>query len=370
MMPRLPFTLSFYIGRQYLFSVLFMLMVLMTIAGLLDSVELLRRGATKEGVTFGITMQMMFFKFPNMAEKLLPFASLIGGMVALSRLTRTHELIVARAAGVSVWQFLFPAFVAMFGLGLVFMTVLHPVSAVMAARFEKLESKYLAGRASLLEVSPSGLWLRQVEEGDVEEKEHIIHALSVFDQGMKLSQVTIFSFDKNAQFINRVDAQEAVLEKGFWRVKKVLLTRPGQPPERMPQKILKTELTVGQIQDSFASPRTLSFWALPSFINALEAAGFSAIRHKIYWYVLLCTPLTLCSMVFLAAVFSLRLHRRGGTKGLIAAGVFTGFLLYFVTDIIQALGLSGSIPPVMAAFSPSVIIIFVAGSLLLHMEDG
>lgn len=369
-MMRLPWTLSLYIGRQYLFSVLFMLAILMGIAGLLDSVELLRRTANKEAVTFAVTLEMLFFKFPAMAEMLLPFAGLIGGMTALSRLTRTHELIVARAAGVSVWQFMAPAFLTMFLLGTVFIMAFNPLSAVMAARYEKLEAKYLSGRVSLLEVSPSGLWLRQVEEGDVEEKEHIIHALSVADQGMRLTQVTIFSFDKHAQFINRVDADEAVLEQGFWHVKNVLLTRPGEPAERMPEKILKTELTVAQLQDSFASPDTLSFWALPSFIRALEAAGFSALRHKLHWYVVLTTPFMLCAMAFLAAAFSLRMPRRGKIKGLIVGGVFTGFLLYFTTDIIHALGLSGSIPIPLAAFAPSIIIMFIGASTLLHLEDG
>lgn len=367
---RLPFTLSVYIGRQYLFSVLFMLAVLMGIAGLLDSVELLRRTASKEAATFAVTMEMLFFKFPAMAEKLLPFAGLIGGMLALSRLTRSHELIVARAAGVSVWQFMAPAFITMMLLGTFFVMAFNPLSAVMAARYEKLEAKYLSGRISLLEVSPSGLWLRQVEEGNLEEKEHIIHALSVADQGMRLTHVTIFTFDENAQFLNRVDADEAVLEQGYWHVKNVLLTRPGQPAERMPEKILKTQLTVAQLQDSFASPDTLSFWALPSFIKALEAAGFSALRHKLHWYAVLATPFMLCAMAFLAAAFSLRLPRRGGTKGMIVAGVFTGFLLYFLTDIVHALGLSGSIPIQLAAFSPSIIIMFIAAATLLHMEDG
>lgn len=369
-MPRLPLTLSLYIGRQYLYSVLFMLVALMMIAGLLDSVELLRRSASKEAATFAVTLEMLFFKFPSMAEKLLPFAGLIGGMMALSRLTRTHELIVARAAGVSVWQFMAPAFLTMFLLGSLFVAAYNPVSAVMAARFEKLEAKYIAGRSSLLEVSPSGLWLRQVEDGDVVEKEHIIHALSVSDQGERLAHVTVFSFDKDAQFLNRIDAKEAILEKGFWRVKQVLLTRPGQPAERMEEKILKTDLTVAHIQDSFASPTTLSFWELPEFIRALEAAGFSALRHKLHWYVLASTPFMLCAMCFLAAAFSLRMPRRGGTKVMIAAGVFTGFLLYFLTDIIYAFGLSGSIPVVLAAFSPSFIIMLIGGATLLHLEDG
>jgi len=49
---------------------------------------------------------MTIMRLPSSAQKIYPFAILVGGMITLTRLTRSHELIVARAAGVSVWQFL------------------------------------------------------------------------------------------------------------------------------------------------------------------------------------------------------------------------------------------------------------------------
>lgn len=367
---RLPWTLSFYIGRQYFVCVLLTLLSLLLIAGLLDAVELIRRGASKEAVTFGIIMEMFIFKLPAMGEKLVPFAGLIGGMVALSRLTKTHELIVARAAGVSVWQFMMPALLAMLAFGSLFVMAYNPVAATMLARFEKLEMKYFSGRTSMLAVSPSGLWLRQAEQNGAVEKEHIIHALSVSDQGMRLAHVTIFTFDGDARFVSRVDAETATLEEGYWLVKDALITMPNEPAYRQPLKVLETDLTVAQIQDSFASPDTLSFWQLPSFIGALETAGFSALRHKLQWHSLLAIPFLLCAMAFLAAAFSLRLPRRGGARMMVVAGIFSGFLFFFMSDIIHALGLSGSLPVELAAWAPTIIVMLAGGAVLLHMEDG
>ncbi|MCH2548004.1 MAG: LPS export ABC transporter permease LptG [Alphaproteobacteria bacterium] len=367
---RLPWTLSLYIGRQYLLAVLFTLLALLAITGLLDAVELIRRSASKETVTFAVVMEMFFFKLPGMAEILIPFAGLIGGMVALQRLTRTHELIVARAAGVSVWQFMMPALIAMFLFGWIFIMAYNPVAATMLARFEQLELKHFSGRTSMLTVSPSGLWLRQLEEGNKKEKEHIIHALSISEQGMKLSHVTIFTFDENAHFLSRIDADTATLENGHWMVRDALVTTPGKPAARLPMKTLDTDLTVSQIQDSFASPRTLSFWQLPGFIRSLEAAGFSALRHKMHWHAILSIPFLLCAMAFLAAAFSLRLPRRGRSRAMVVAGIFSGFLFFFISDIVHALGLSGSLPVQAAAWAPTAIVMLIGGAALLHMEDG
>ena len=114
----------------------------------------------------------------------------------------------------------------------------------------------------------------------------------------------------------------------------------------------------------------MSFWDLPGFIQTLEKAGFSAVRHRLYWHSLLAAPLLMCAMVLIAASFTLRHSGLGGTTFVIAGGVITGFVLYFFTDIVFALGLSDSIPAVLAAWTPSGVATLLGLATLLHLEDG
>jgi lipopolysaccharide export system permease protein len=51
-------------------------------------------------------------------------------------------------------------------------------------------------------------------------------------------------------------------------------------------------------------------------------------------------------------------------------GVAAGFLLYFATNLIYALGAAGSLPVVLAAWAPSLVVIMFAVAALLHFEDG
>jgi len=55
---------------------------------------------------------------------------------------------------------------------------------------------------------------------------------------------------------------------------------------------------------------------------------------------------------------------------LILAGSLTGFLLYFVSDVTQALGLSGILPAFLAAWSPTAVALLLGAATLLHLEDG
>jgi lipopolysaccharide export system permease protein len=180
----------------------------------------------------------------------------------------------------------------------------------------------------------------------------------------------VFSIGENNKFIGRMDAKSASLENGQWHLHDVEINKPGETPTHTDDVMLKTDLTTGQIQDSFASPVTLSFWQLPAFIHTLEKAGFSAIHHRMYWHTILATPLLLCAMILIGAVFSLRLPRRGGVMLLIVTGIITGFLVHFITNLSAAFGQSGTIPVILAAWAPTLIALMIGGGLLLHLEDG
>lgn len=363
---RLSPTFSLYLGRQFLASVAFVFVVLLALVFLFDLIEHLRRASGRETATFVIVLKMSVLNLPELGQKMLPFAALFGALLAFSRLTRSNELIVARAAGVSVWQFLAPPLLIALVIGILVVTVFNPLGAAMVSRYEQMESRYLEGRSSLLAVSTTGLWLRQADH----EGQSVVHARRVSSAGTELHDVIIFLYEGTDTFIGRIDADSAILRDGYWELHHTVFTRPDGPPVRRERHDLPTTLTLEQIQESFASPETLSFWALPRFIDTLEQAGFSAVRHRLHWHGLLSIPLLLCAMVLLAATFSLRFSRRGHTGLLIGAGVAVAFLLYFISDIVLALGMAGNLPAVLAAWAPAGVCALLGTSMLLHLEDG
>jgi lipopolysaccharide export system permease protein len=365
---RLSTTLSIYIGRHFLlsFAVLFALFVLLVV--LFDVIELLRRAASRPEVTFGMVVEMALLKLPHMAQKLFPFAVLFGGMAAFWRLTRSHELMITRAAGVSAWQFLFPVIALAFMLGILQIAVINPLASTTLTRYDRLEASLLKGQKSFLALSSNGLWLRQSNA----DGQSVVHSQSVLQHGknVELRDVVVFSYEGADQFRERTDAEFARLEDGFWHMTNAWVHTPEKLPRFEKDHWLATDLTLSKIQDSFAPPETMSFWDLPGFIGTLEKAGFSAIRHRLYWHTLLAAPFLMCAMILIAASFTLRHSRRGGTTFIIACGVLTGFVLYFFSDIVFALGLSDSIPVTLAAWTPSGVATLLGLATLLHLEDG
>ena len=114
----------------------------------------------------------------------------------------------------------------------------------------------------------------------------------------------------------------------------------------------------------------MSFWKLPAFIKTVEATGFDSTRLRIHFQSLLARPLLFAAMILLAAVVSMRPPRSRGTMAVITAGILMGFVIFFMSSFLQALGISHQIPVYLAAWSPSVITLLCGLAVILNLEDG
>ena len=120
---------------------------------------------------------------------------------------------VARASGVSAWQFLLPVLSLALILGLLQITALNPLASVFLSKFERLNATHIKGQANLLAVSSNGLWLRQADK----ENQSVIHSTKLIlnQNTIILNDVTIFNYEGASKYRQRLSAKEARLEDGF-----------------------------------------------------------------------------------------------------------------------------------------------------------
>jgi lipopolysaccharide export system permease protein len=365
-------TLSLYIARAFMFAVLVMLAGLSGLVGLFDFIELLRRSATKPDATFAIVSTIAGLRLPWVAMQILPFAVLLGGILAFWRLTRSSELIVARASGVSAWQFLAAPVLCAVALGGFATAAISPLSAVMRTRAEALDNTYLRSGGGPLALAGGQLWLRQSDQELVPQGVAILHAgaVSLHDGKLSAQGVSLFRLDGQDRLLERIEIRRATLGEAAWTLEDARAVKPGGLPSPPTVRVLPTNLTVNRVQDSFSPPDTLSVWALPGFIALLENSGFSAIRHRLHFQTLLALPLLAGTMALVSAGFSMRQTRRGGVAQMIGSGVAAGFALFVVSKVAEEFGQSGAIPPMLAAWAPAVSGLMLSLALLLHLEDG
>ena len=367
---RFSLLLSWYISRRFLGAFFGALGVIMGLIYLFDAVELLRRAATHGDAGLSVILEMALFKLPNMVQIILPFAVMIGAMITFWNMTRSRELVVARSAGISAWQFLTPVLTMALVIGVFNVTAFNPLAATLYKRYQKLEDTVMMrNNGNPLLVGETGLWLRETHAND----QMVLHAAAVRQEGfdLVLRQVSVYISDPDTHFLYGIEARTGGLKDGQFHLQDANLFKPGVPVEHFDHYEFPTQLTMARVQDNFAVTETLSFWQLPGFIHFFESTGFSAGRQKLYYQSLLASPLLLLAMVLVAAVFSLKPNlRSGGILSRVVGGVVAGFVFYFFSKVIYALGLSATLPASLAAWAPTVVAGLFGSAALFHLEDG
>jgi len=358
-------TLFRYFGLRFLGAVVAIFVGMLALVAMVDFVEMLRRSSHINDVSALLVAKITLYRVPFLTERVLPFAVNVAASFCYLNLSRRLELVVARSAGVSAWQFITPAILVAFAIGVVATTLYNPISANLREESARLEAALFHQMIGLQDFG-SGYWMRQRSE----DGQAILNAKSSTRQGVELAGVTVFQFDHSDRFVQRIEAKSAVLHAGFWRLEETrIFGNDLQPVDRTVQDI-KTNLTSTQVRESFATPDTVPFWQLLSYIRLAENAGLAAAGYRVQFYTLLAQPFNLVAMAILAASVSLRAFRFGGVQRMVLAGTIFGFLLYVLAKVTADVSKAGLMPPLMAAALPPLVGGLTGLMTLLYQEDG
>ena len=357
-------TLGRYFALRFMRTVLGVFLTVFALVYTLDFIELLRRAGDAEGASSGLMAQLALYRTPAVAEGVLPFAVLFGSMAALLQLSRKLELVVARAAGISAWQFLQPGLFMALALGAFTVGIYNPVSALLKQRSTEIEAKIFA--KSVKASSGKDLWIRQKSlDGGA-----IFRAETAIEGTTTLAGVSVFTFDETGAFATQIVAARATLHDGYWELSDARVMAAESAPETYGTYLIASTLDPSQVRQRFTPPESVPFWQLPDTIARTERAGLDATRYRLQYDVLWARPVLFVAMVLVAATVSLRFFRFGGVGKLVLGGVAAGFALYVVRQLMEGLGASGIVAAPVAAWFPAVVGSLLGTLTLLYQEDG
>ena len=358
--------LARYFGLKFLGTLLGVFAGIFALIALVDYIELMRRNAGVVDVSALLVAKTSLFRVPQVVERIMPFCVLIATMSCYLSLSRRHELVIARAAGISAWQFIMPAVVVSFGFGVIATTLYNPMAAVLFEHSKRLEAQISGEHTPGAHITGGRFWLRQSSP----DGQAVINAAASRNQGLALDTVTIFIFDQSGHFLRRIEAKSATLEKGHWRLQEVRIHTLKAQTQEYESFLLNTSLEPAQVQERFSTPETVPFWQLPLYIKLAESVGLAAAGYRLQYQKLLSQPFLLAAMVLLAGIFSLRFFRFGGVQKMILGGIAVGFVLYILSKVTDDLSKAELLYPSVAAWLPVLVGGLSGFVALLYLEDG
>ncbi len=366
----LPKRINRYIAGHFLtrfLQIAFGFSLLIFFINLLDVFEKVRGS----DVPISITAAMAFLQIPDFLNEIAPSLVLISAIITFFLLSSKSEITIIRASGFSIWQILQPVAVSALFLGIFWITVLGPLSVLMTTKFNNMEGKYVRKEKREMVAPSNGIWLKQANINKPGE-DIIIQAKKVYKATLELDGVTLWFFNKNGQFYQKIDAESMFLEDNLWLLQNITLNNDTHLNSRVKTYSVPTnlepEFIVQTVINNFQNVKLFSIFALPDLINNLKSAGFSSTKFKVYLNSLLSKPLLFAAMTLIACYFGITHTRNNNSILMMFFGITFGLILYITSGIINSLGSSGLIPVFSSTWTISIICLSV-GVLLIYRKE-
>ena len=369
---KLPVILYYYFTKDILKYFLIALIAFIFLIFFIDIIELFRRSSGKVGVmhlakaTFSDILGMASLKIPSNIEKVIPFSVLIGSIACFNKWRKQNYYITSRTFGLSLWRIISPILIILFVIGLISIGILNPISTILNKKFETLQNNFF-GIKDLKSFSfdTKGFWITEIS-GD---KKFIINAKKIDNKNKIIFGINIFILSKERKILKRLVANSGKILLNSVELFEVQITSREKISEKIKKYSLPIKFYSNNLNIKIAKPETIYILDLPKYIFTMKEYSLNTSSHLIYFYKLMCQPLLIVAMVLLSASLMLRSSERKIQVGIISTSLVVGFSLYFVGDVIFALGSSDKLPVLLSGFGPTLIGLFSGCYLISDIDS-
>ncbi|MBR6597974.1 MAG: LptF/LptG family permease [Alphaproteobacteria bacterium] len=280
----------------------------------------------------------------------LPMAVFMGTLLTSYNLTKSSENIIVSSAGLSPYQSSRPFLIGAFLIGAFATMVINPYSVSLSTKNITTDH---------LQLIDNAIWLRESSDSGF----ITLNAKSIHKSGADLifENATVYTQTPDFKLVNRIQSDQIRLsDSGLSATDATIWTQDGNTHQS--DWHTPTLLTPQTVLDRYLQPDQISFWQLPKFISKMESIGAPVRGHMVQLWTLLFLPLTMIAMATLGIAFSQTKQRRNYSFGIkFSLGIITCFAVYFLINMFNALGSTGTLPPALSIIAPPLIIIAGAG---------
>jgi lipopolysaccharide export system permease protein len=355
-------SIALYLVRLFLTRTLAVLLLLVLVLMALDLLGESGKILAVPGNGEAELWHYVSLRVPLLIQRFLPFAALLGTLIAFTALNQHSEVIAMKAAGLSAHQVLAPLIIASFGLAVAAFAFNEGVavnSARMVNAWNDNDYRPIRSTSGVL----SNVWVRTGDD--------LVHARIASGRGAGLQLQGVKIYERDGGGLQRVvHADRAVQAGNGWRLENVRSYDTGMNVV-LRQKAVTA--LAGVTPDRFTlakvNPDEKSFIALRDDIADLEAAGRPSDEARAGLWHKISGPLSIVLMPLLAAVAAFGLARSGQVLLRAAAGMALGFAYFLIDNLSLALGNVGAYPAWLAAWAPFVLFLLIGEAVLVRSEE-
>ena len=302
---------------------------------------------------------------PSLLYNMFPFVILLSGIWFFLKIKKTDEIIALRVSGLSNLSIIIIPSILSILLGIFFITSINPITSSLIKKYENIKGGYERDKEYLAAITVNGIWIKEKNL----QKNNIIRASKLKDD--KLLEVTIYRFDKNNNFISRVEAETANISSLNWDLNKVkIIDKEGNLIVGDIENISYTSMyDIKKIKSLYSNLDTISFWSLENEIKLLEDRGYSTGEMRAKKQRAFAFPFFLLSMILLSGVFTLGIRFKENNWTYVFVAIISSVLIFYFNDFSAALGKTEKLPVELSVWMPILIIFIFSTVGLIHANQ-
>ena len=289
---------------------------------------------------------------PSLLYSMLPFIILLSGIWFFLKIKRSDEVTAMKVSGMSNFSIILIPGILSVVLGIFFITSINPITSALVKKYEMIKGTYEKDSDYLAAITENGIWIKEKNSN----KNNIIRSSNLEKES--LINVSIYKFDQDNNFVERIEAKSANIKSLKWILKDVKITDENGmilPPDT--EKIYYNSIyDIEKIKSLYSNLDTISFWEIKNEIKLLEERGYSTKQMETKLHRSLSFPFFLLAMVLLSGVFTLGAEFRENNISYIFITIIICVLVYFFNDFSAALGETEKLSVEIAVWMPIVII--------------
>ena len=312
----------------------------------------------KGQATTGMVLRLLGFMTPQFVYFVIPLAALLSVLVTFGLLSRSNELSVMKACGISLYRIAAPLLL----LSVVWSGVLFALEQQILARaneqVDRLDSA-IRGRPPRTSSPLTRTWLIG-KDGDIyhytrfDPQQKAIQNLAIFRPAKDTWQLESQLFTPRAtfaggQWTGANGWQQDFTGRGRWTA------FPQRTLALEPPEYFETEQPIAEM---------MTVPELKRFIDEQAASGINVVPLTIELQKKLAFPLVTVVMTLLAIPFGMTTGKRGTLYG-IGIGIVLALSYYVVGNAFAAIGKAGMLDPILAGWAPNILAAGSAAYLLL-----
>ena len=354
------------IDRYIIVNFLFNFVILCSCFGLLifivDLFEISDK-AKDFDVGFLTIAKLALMKLPQFINQIIVFLVMVCAIITFYFMAMKSEIIVISSHGYSFSRILMPlAFVSLL-LGLFYTFIFSQVNVYLNQKYEDLSAEIFQKEDDQLIKIENGIWLKQdnlQENGG----QIIIRSNEVAKNGSVFQNLTLWFFDSFGNFYQRLEGKEALLINKTLIIENIIVNDRQNINQISDEYILETSFDANFIKQkiihNFSNETLFSIYNLPKIIKDLRSAGFNAIKFSAHLNLLLAMPIFFMAISIIGAFFGIHFPRNQSKIFRLIAGIFCGFIIYFISNVSIALAKSAILPMFVAIWLFVILIMLIA----------